>query len=102
MDEILHESIVKRWADVELLSELILKLIPLAYLDLFIGIFLIILFVRINNVFNKFALIFYRKMMHFVSAFFDEDLVLLTEDVSVRLSHIYFVKENLILRILSL
>ena len=58
MDEILHESIVKRWADVELLSELILKLIHLAYLDLFIGIFLIILFVRINNVFNKFALIF--------------------------------------------
>ena len=41
-------------------------------------------------------------MLHFVSAFFDEDLVLLTEDVSVRLSHIYFVKENLILRILSL
>lgn len=74
-------------------------MIQRAYLDLLIGIFQIILFVTINNAFNKLALVFNRKMLCFAPAFLDQNLVLLTEDVSVRLSHIYFVKENLILRI---
>jgi len=74
MNEILHKDIVKRWTDVEL--------------DLLIGIFLIILFITINNAFNKLPLIFDRKMLNFAPAFLDYDLVLLAKDVSVRLSHI--------------